>query len=258
MNFKEMTQREIEYEKRLAQDYKRKVKTLPGGCLNCKRTESGAEYYLVERKTRKQTYVPKNQENMVDEIKLRKRLEISISILEKNIAAQEKMLMKYQPYEFNNIEKIIPKIYRTQPPPTEEKVHIKDRIRVFDDGVIHLTSFGLKVRSKSEVMIAELLKSKQVEFEYERPLILKNALGENVKIHPDFTFTGRYGDKLYWEHFGLLGTRQYRADVLKKMETYIINGIMPSVRLFMTAESADGSIDAGVIMRTIEMIEKIL
>lgn len=53
MNFREFTQKEIEYEKKLAQDYRRKIKTLPGGCLNCKRTE----YYLVENKTRKQTYI---------------------------------------------------------------------------------------------------------------------------------------------------------------------------------------------------------
>ena len=100
MNFREFTQKEIEYEKKLAQDYRRKRKTLPGGCLNCKRTE----YYLVENKTRKQTYIPKKQGDIIDEIKLRKRLEISISVLENNITAQEKMLMKYRPYEFDDIE----------------------------------------------------------------------------------------------------------------------------------------------------------
>lgn len=31
MNFREFTQKEIEYEKKLAQDYRRKIKTLPGG-----------------------------------------------------------------------------------------------------------------------------------------------------------------------------------------------------------------------------------
>ena len=254
MNFREFTQKEIEYEKKLAQDYRRKIKTLPGGCLNCKRTE----YYLVENKTRKQTYIPKKQGDVVDEIKLRKRLEISISVLENNITAQEKMLMKYRPYEFDDIEKIIPKVYRTESVPAGEKVNIKEGIKLFDDGVIHLTSFGLKVRSKSEVMIAEFLKSRKVEFEYEKPLVLKDTLGERVTVHPDFTFTNRYGDKLYWEHFGLRGSQKYRTDTLKKIETYIINGIMPSVQLITTAENADGSIDAGVIMRTIEMIEKIL
>ena len=67
-------------------------------------------------------------------------------------------------------------------------------------------------------MIAEFLKSRKVEFEYEKPLVLKDTLGERMTVHPDFTFTNRYGDKLYWEHFGLLGSQKYRTDTLKKMK----------------------------------------
>ncbi len=56
----------------------------------------------------------------------------------------------------------------------------------------------------------------------------------------------------------MLGDPEYRANAVKKIETYIENRIIPSDRLFITGESLDGKLDSGAIMRTIELLQKML
>lgn len=125
------------------------------------------------------------------------------------------------------------------------------------DGV-HMTSAGFAVRSKTELMIAEMLNFAGISFTYEKPLRLKTPEGMYVTVHPDFTFRDRYGGYVYWEHFGMLGDRRYREKTMNKLTTYIENGIVPSINLVMTAETLDGALDAGTITRTIEMIKGML
>ncbi|WGL59961.1 hypothetical protein QEJ31_15620 [Pigmentibacter sp. JX0631] len=77
-----------------------------------------------------------------------------------------------------------------------------------------LTSFGLKVRSKSEVFIAEKLKENNILFTYEKPL---SADGKTY--YPDFTiYIGKR--ELYWEHFGLMNDDIYAKKTEIKMKWY--------------------------------------
>lgn len=77
-----------------------------------------------------------------------------------------------------------------------------------------LTSFGLKVRSKSEVFIAEKLREKNILFSYEKPL---TANGKTY--YPDFTiYLGK--KEFYWEHFGLMNDEVYAKKTAVKMKWY--------------------------------------
>jgi len=74
-------------------------------------------------------------------------------------------------------------------------------------GLVHRTSSGLAVRSKSELAIAEALSHAGVTFEYEKPL----TLGGSTR-YPDFTIEDEIsGRTVYWEHLGLLERPDYRA-----------------------------------------------
>ena len=85
-----------------------------------------------------------------------------------------------------------------------------------DLGRIHSTSKGDKVRSKSEVIIANLLHEYKIEYEYELPL----DYGGKEPIRPDFTIFLSDGSKLFWEHLGMLGSEKYDRDWLFKMNIY--------------------------------------
>ena len=75
------------------------------------------------------------------------------------------------------------------------------------EGLVHRTSKGLAVRSKSELVIAEALGTAGIDFEYEKPLTFHGQTR-----YPDFTIEDEiYGRTVYWEHLGMLSNPEYRT-----------------------------------------------
>ncbi len=94
---------------------------------------------------------------------------------------------------------------------------------------------GLRVRSKSESLIALLLYTNNIPFRYEDELLL----GE-VVLHPDFTIRHpRTGKMYYWEHFGRVDQPDYQSNAVAKLQLYMNHGILPCDQLILTYESAD-------------------
>lgn len=71
------------------------------------------------------------------------------------------------------------------------------------------------VRSKSEVIIANMLVAEEVPFIYEQPLYAPDG----TMFLPDFTVTFR-GEAYYWEHVGRLDQADYRAHWKVKEKWY--------------------------------------
>lgn len=85
----------------------------------------------------------------------------------------------------------------------------------YEDGRIHHTLADVLVRSKSEVIIANMLNERDIPFSYEQPLYA----ADGSLFLPDFTITWR-GRKYYWEHVGMLHRDDYRAHWEKKKVWY--------------------------------------
>lgn len=85
----------------------------------------------------------------------------------------------------------------------------------YEEGKIHEDLAGNMVRSKSEVIIANLLHDRDIPFEYET--LLKAPDG--TMYLPDFTITWN-GEKWYWEHWGLTSSESYRKHRDVKVEWY--------------------------------------
>lgn len=103
------------------------------------------------------------------------------------------------------------------------------------------------VRSKSEAMIAKVLKQNKIPYQYEAKLLL-----DDIEIYPDFTIrhpkTGQY---FYWEHFGLLDKTDYVKAMHSKLQLYTTHGIMPGINLITTYENQEKPL-------TFEMIEMLV
>lgn len=132
--------------------------------------------------------------------------------------------------------------------------------RFFEENLIHRTSRGEMVRSKSEVIIADRLAALKVDYIYEHPL----TIGNTTKYH-DFTIEDiESGRVFYWEHCGMLHVPSYRGRWEEKLSWYKENGILPleegegeNGTLIVTSESARGGIssqDIEKIIRT-EILE---
>ena len=91
-----------------------------------------------------------------------------------------------------------------------------DKSDLYPENLIHRTSLGFKVRSKSELLIVEKRAEYDIVPRYEQILYLGS-----FTFVPDFTFLDSEGEEFYWEHAGLMDDLRYQASHKKKMELYI-------------------------------------
>ena len=111
----------------------------------------------------------------------------------------------------------------------------------------HYSNKGERVRSKSEVMIADALAQAGLPYRYECPLMLGTAV-----VHPDFTILRREDRKeLFWEHLGRMDDAGYVMKNLSKIRLYEQNGIMPGIDLILTMETSQQPINLSVIKQVI-------
>lgn len=113
--------------------------------------------------------------------------------------------------------------------------------------LIHTTLAGHKVRSKSEVIISNLLYTNQIPYRYEAVLPLKE-----FTAYPDFTILHPVTNKIfYWEHFGMMDNAPYCDTACNKLKTYCYNGIFPSMQLITTYETSKCPISTDQVQQII-------
>ena len=110
------------------------------------------------------------------------------------------------------------------------------------------------VRSKSEVIIANSLKSNNVPYRYEFPLVIEREEGEKdyCEFHPDFyCLNVRTRAEYAWEHLGMMDDSEYAARAVEKLALYSANGYFPGKNLIITMESKSAPISSREINRII-------
>ncbi|MCI8632164.1 MAG: hypothetical protein HFE64_01585 [Lachnospiraceae bacterium] len=95
----------------------------------------------------------------------------------------------------------------------------------------HATDRGDLVASKSEEIIANLLFSRGIRYEYEKPMTIGNW-----HLKPDFTVWRRDGTMLIWEHAGLMHLEDYAKKFRKKLMIYEEAGFVPQRNLIITMD----------------------
>ena len=111
----------------------------------------------------------------------------------------------------------------------------------------HITSDGTIVRSKSELIIYELLLQYHITFRYEKPIIIGG-----VEYRPDFTILLPDGRVIYWEHAGMMIKEEYRERHKKKMNAFESAGIVPWDNLIVTYDDRYGNININLIISEIK------
>jgi hypothetical protein len=106
--------------------------------------------------------------------------------------------------------------------------------------LIHRTEKGHMVRSKSELIIANLLWREGVVYEYEKPLDGTVTAG---RLHPDFSFGDLSGERIIWEHLGMMQDPDYARGWEWKKRWYSENGYVEGGNLFVSTERSGGGID---------------
>lgn len=100
------------------------------------------------------------------------------------------------------------------------------------------------VRSKSEMIIADMLTRNNIPYIYEKSL----TLGGIGTVYPDFTLLDLNNRReIYWEHLGLMNDSDYSDKATRKIQYYAKNTIFPGDRLILTFESANNPLDINSI-----------
>lgn len=110
---------------------------------------------------------------------------------------------------------------------------------------IHKTESGIWVRSKSEVIIANILYRSNINFQYEEKLFCNDKQWKE----PDFTVRHN-GNVWYWEHLGLLGNEQYNENWQEKKKIYQDLGVFDKV--ITTKENAVLSCQVNELIKRIK------
>lgn len=97
-----------------------------------------------------------------------------------------------------------------------------------------ITSQGLDVRSRGELLIAEKLYDYGVPFHHEEIVRVGN-----LTLVPDFTFEDAKGEHFHLEFCGMMADRRYVERHIQKMRTYEDMGIYPWKDLLLLYSDGD-------------------
>ncbi len=118
----------------------------------------------------------------------------------------------------------------------------------YADKKTQVTSRGLHVRSKSEVLIAEALYDAGIPFRYEQVL----SIGPD-EYAPDFTILRDDGRIIFWEHCGRMFEQRYFDSHFRKLRAYYGAGVVPWKNLILTYDSLEGDIDLREVKAQIDL-----
>ena len=136
------------------------------------------------------------------------------------------------------------------------QTEVYEKNLMYSENLRYETEQGDVVCLKSEVIIANMLYNnrRDILYKYERPLeVIEN--GRKKAIYPDFTIlnihTGRVS---YWEHAGRMDDPYYANEFVKKMNTYIVNDLLPGRDIVVSFEAQSTPLDIKVVKRLVKQI----
>jgi len=105
---------------------------------------------------------------------------------------------------------------------------------LYPEAKLFMTRQGQMVRSKTELMQANVYDELGIPYRYEAKLVLHDG----TVWYPDFT-TLHVGKRMvvYHEHLGLLDDMEYRRQAMIKIDAYKRNGIFIGKNLILTSET---------------------
>ncbi|MGN0350832.1 MAG: ATPase [Roseburia sp.] len=232
------------------------LQALPNGKLIF--SKNGSQYKWYQSDGHSKTYISKENRPLAEQLAKKKYLmRLSNNLLHEkraiefylkhhnsDVKSEDQLLLNMPEYEtllapyFSPLSEEL-NLWMNAPFEQNEK---------YPENRIHKTISGQYVRSKSESMIAILLSANHIPYRYECALYF-----DDTKLFPDFTIRHpKTGQFFYWEHFGLMDQPNYRKSASSKLQLYISNGIIPTLQLITTYETAASPLSTELVENVIK------
>lgn len=236
---------------------KKQISKLPPGHLISSKNSNRYKWYQSDGHSK--NYIPNKNQKLVEELAVKKYLSCRLEELQIEEQAANAYLEKCKDME--NIQKSDELIHKDSryyqflnqyfTPLSEELVQWAnapyDKSNYKLENLKCKSAQGNMFRSKSEAIIEGLLYTHKIPYRYECALDLSGHI-----VYPDFTIRHpKTGQIYYWEHCGKMDDIDYVKRFCRKLEEYAKNGIVPSINLILTYETAESQFD-------IELAEKII
>jgi len=232
----------------------------PDGMIHIVNYRERAKYYLRTDKSDKSgIYIRKSDSRKIRTYVQKSYDEKVIRLIEKEISNLKDFLKKSehiadrirQVYSDNSVEV---KDY-IEPVDCSDEDYIKQWMackyegKAIDESAPYYeTDHKERVRSKSELNIANALSRHGIPYKYEKPLKMKNG----AVIYPDFTILDvRKRKQIYWEHRGMMDDREYAKHSVARIKNYMGSGIMLGDNLIITEETASSPLGTNEIKAVI-------
>ena len=235
------------------------LKSAPPGTLNTDTSKDRVEYYnRLPGSAQKRIYLSKDKLALAAALAQKDYDKKVLKYLNKKRAALERLCAEYPKQGLDSVyeglsvqrQKLVKPVALTDRQLEKawmEAEYQGKRFSEQDTGCFY-TDNQERVRSKSEVIIANHLFHAGILYKYECPLKIGGRC-----LYPDFTILDiKRRRQVYLEHFGMMDDPGYAADFLWKMNFYPRNGIIPGENLIVTFEDSQHPLDTRVLKIQLE------
>lgn len=233
------------------------LRNVPKGRLRVSGGTRNLYYYTDDQKRRSKYLGQKNLEK-AQKLAQRDYDEKVLALSKKELELLDSLTLSLEKVSGENVyESLVPARRKLVTPveiPTEEFVRCWEAEEfehkpISEDTPEYYTDRGEQVRSKSEILIANMLNQRGIPYRYECAIYLDN----NTKFFPDFTILNvRKRKVIYHEHFGMMSDPDYCESVVYKLASYNRNGYFLGDDLTCTWESEKHPFNVREFERTIE------
>lgn len=225
------------------------LKKAPEGNLRITRCKGTAQYYHLQRGETNGTYIPKGRMEFIKSLAQKDYNKRLLPVLTREISFLRKIALELKTNPLSAVlEDLSPDRQSLIETPTLSDTEFVKRWLSVEyekkffpqDGPEYFTATGKRVRSKSEIIIADTLDRLNIPYRYEFPV----KVGE-VLLHPDFfclnTITRQ---EFAWEHLGMMDDCDYSVKAVQKLHLYQKKKWLPGKTMIITMETRESPINS--------------
>lgn len=236
----------------------KEMEKLPEGRIYCY-DQGDYGIWKVSLKENELRYLRKSERDLAEKLALKKVYEAEAEDLRSEIEACERFL-RYKHRHKSHLAELLLKSSESFKSLLKAEYKIQDerlqtwakdpyeKSNLYPENLKISTSAGVKVRSKSEALIAEELFRLKIPFRYEQICVFGSE-----KFAPDFTILNPVSYKeQYIEYFGMMDSPEYLERYIHKSEVYVRNNIIPDRDILYFYEGKNSDIDILYIRTRLE------
>lgn len=236
------------------------LKKAPEGTLRVSKSNGVIQYYQkAESSGERGNYIPVKNAKLVQELAQKEYDSNIVNSLQQETRVLTRIIRSYDSFlrRFGTAENLFAKMTGIKQK-LVQPIHLPDEDFAAEWSAIpykgkdfapdqpeHFTMRGERVRSKSEMIIADTLTRLKIPYKYEYPINIVNISNIPCTFFPDFLCLNQKRRKEFiWEHFGMMDDPEYAAAAARKLRIYEKNSIFPGKNLIVTMETSDLPINA--------------